>query len=107
MIPWGIKITICRRRKEESSRIVLQNKYNHNQDGVLLHRKVKIVAKSYNQNPGVDFRETFASMVRLSSIRRVIALAVAYGMSVRQTHVKTAYLNGKLEEKVSMEIPEA
>ncbi|KAH0820454.1 hypothetical protein GEV33_002337 [Tenebrio molitor] len=42
---------------------------------------------------------------RFSSIRLVASLAVQYGMKIKQFDVKTAYLNGELEEEIFMESP--
>lgn len=86
------------------SRIVLTNKYGEN--GILLKRKARLVAKGYGQRPGVDFKETFAPVARISSIRLLMALAVEHDLVVHQLDVTTAFLNGDLEENIFMEIPE-
>lgn len=86
------------------SRLVLTNKYRP--DGSIERRKARIVAKGYSQKFGIDYNQTFAPVARMESIRLMLALAAEFGMKVRQFDVVTAYLNGILEEKVFMEVPE-
>ena len=85
-------------------RTVLRNKYNA--DGVLDRRKAQVVAKGYSRRPGIDFKETFAPVARLNSIRLVTALAAEKGMIMHQLDVTTAFLNGEIEEEIFMEIPD-
>ena len=56
--------------------------------------------------PGVDFNETFAPVVRLETIRAILALAVKEDWEIQQMDVKGAYLNGDLKEKIYMKQPE-
>lgn len=91
-------------RKVIKSRLVLQTKYNSK--GEELKKKIRLVAKGCAQQPGIDFHETYAPVIKSSSIIMVMALAVKLKLKVHQMDVVTAYLNGKLEESVYMEIPE-
>lgn len=84
------------------SRLVLRNKFNA--EGNLEKRKARIVAQGYSQRPGIDFNETFAPVVRLGSVRMLMALAVEYDLTVHPD-VTTAFLNGLLDEDVYMEVP--
>lgn len=86
------------------SRFVLRNKYKS--DGSIEKRKVRLVARGFSQRPGIDFRETFAPVARMSSIRVAVAVAVQRNMKIEQLDITTAYLNGDLEEEVFMEAPE-
>ena len=86
------------------SRIVLRNKYRAN--GTLEKRKARIVAKGFSQRSGIDFNENFSPVARISSIRTMMALSAKHIMRVKQFDVTTAYLNGILDEKIFMEIPE-
>ena len=54
--------------------------------------------KGYSQQPRVDFSETCAPVVRMETIRTVLALAAHYELPVYQLDVKLAFLNGELEE---------
>ncbi|KAL0270911.1 UNVERIFIED_CONTAM: hypothetical protein PYX00_008181 [Menopon gallinae] len=93
--PVGCKTIGCR--------IVLTNKYN--EDGTIQKRKARLVAKGYSQRPGIHFKETFAPVARISSIRLLLALATKMDMHVHQLDISNAYLNGYLKEEIHMEIP--
>lgn len=85
-------------------RLILVNKYTAT--GELDRRKARLVAKGYTQEPGIDYHETYSPVVRLSSLRTVMALAVEHDMEVIQMDVETAYLNGDLDEHIYMDPPE-
>lgn len=85
-------------------RIVLRNKYKP--DGTIERRKARLVAKGYSQRPGLDFRETFAPVARMNSIRMLTAVAVEHEMEMHQLDITTAYLNGTIDESIHMEVPE-
>jgi len=87
-----------------SCKMVLRNKYDP--DGNIERRKVRLVARGFGQKPDVDFRETFAPVARMNSIRMVCALAVQHKLELHQLDVTTAYLNGIINEEIYMEIPE-
>ncbi|KAI5323717.1 hypothetical protein L3X38_032789 [Prunus dulcis] len=76
-----------------------------NLDGSIQKHKARIVAKGYTQKPGVDFNETFAPVARLDTIRTLIALAAQKGWKLWQLDVKSAFLNGVLEEEVYVDQP--
>ena len=60
----------------------------------------------YEQRYGIDFKETFAPVVNFRTVRVLIALAVTLDLEIHQMDVKTAILNGELEEEVYVEPPE-
>lgn len=68
--------------------------------------KARLVAKGYTQKEGIDYSETYAPVVKLSSVRALIALGLQEGHTIHQMDVKTAFLNGDLEEETYMEQPE-
>jgi hypothetical protein len=63
------------------------------------------VAKGYSQVKGLDFDETFASIVRLESIHILLAYATHHGFKLYQMDVKSAFLNGPIKEEVYVEQP--
>ena len=63
------------------------------------------MAKGYSQTEGVDFKETFAPVVKYKSLRLLLAVANERDMHVHQMDVTTAYLNGDLEEEIYMKSP--
>ncbi|KAD2805330.1 hypothetical protein E3N88_38707 [Mikania micrantha] len=68
--------------------------------------KARLVAKGFTQIQGVDYDETFSPVAMLKSIRILFAIAAYYDYEIWQMDVKTAFLNGYLEEDVHMEQPE-
>ena len=80
-------------------------KVKHNGEGKVVRFKSRLVAKGYSQRHGIDFEETFSPVVRFSSIRTLLALAVQKDMIVHQMDVVTAFLNGELDEEMYMQQP--
>lgn len=74
-------------------------KVKYNEDGSIHKYKARLVAKGYSQQPGIDFNETYAPVVRMETIRSVLALAAQLKLPVFQLDVKSAFLNGELEEE--------
>lgn len=75
-------------------------------NGKVERYKSRLVAKGCSQRYGIDYTETFSPVVRYSSIRMIIALAVEFNLIVHQIDVATAYLNGTLNEEVYMVQPD-
>ncbi|GMF28365.1 unnamed protein product [Phytophthora fragariaefolia] len=66
----------------------------------------RLVANGYSQRQGVDYEETYSPVAYLNSIRAMLAKCGADGMEIEQCDVDTAFLYGKLEEEIYMELPE-
>ncbi|UYV61187.1 hypothetical protein LAZ67_1003759 [Cordylochernes scorpioides] len=77
-----------------------------NSDGSVERHKARLVAKGYSQQYGIDYEETFAPVVRQSTIRMFLALAVEYNLILHQMDVQSAYLNGEIKEEIFMTQPE-
>lgn len=73
--------------------------------GDIIKRKARLVAKGYVQRPGVDFDEVFAPVTRLETVRLLIAVAAYEGWEIHQMDVKSAFLNGELQEEVYVTQP--
>jgi hypothetical protein len=69
-------------------------------DGLVDKFKALLVAKGYNQRPGVDYKETFSLVVKPATVRTVLNIAVMNGWSLRQMDVNNAFLHGMLSETV-------
>ncbi|GKD40005.1 retrovirus-related pol polyprotein from transposon TNT 1-94 [Tanacetum coccineum] len=73
--------------------------------GCVLKNKARLVAKSYRQEEGIDFKEAFAPVARIKAIRIFLAYAAHKKMTVFQMDVKTTFLNGILNEEVYVSHP--
>ncbi|CAI7770276.1 unnamed protein product [Closterium sp. NIES-53] len=75
-------------------------------DGKIERYKSRLVAKGYQQKEKVDYKELFASVVKRTTLRTLLAGAAIKGWVVKQMDVTTAFLNGVLEEEIFMAQPE-
>ncbi|KAE8710348.1 L-ascorbate oxidase-like protein [Hibiscus syriacus] len=76
-----------------------------NIDGSVARYKARLVAKGFAQIPGQDFNDTFSLVIRPSTVKIVLSLAVMNGCKLRQVDVNNAFLNGDLREEVFMVQP--
>ena len=83
---------------------VLKNKLNA--EGKVEKYKARLVAKSYSQVEGIYFGEIFSFVAKLSSIRFMLPVVVAFDFEIEQMDVKTTFLHGDLEEQIYMKQPE-
>lgn len=81
-------------------------KLKKNADGEVMKHKARLVAKGYVQKKGIDYEEVFAPVARLDTVKLILALAANRGWEVHHLDVKTAFLNGELEEEVYVMQPE-
>lgn len=77
-----------------------------NTDGSVQTFKARLVAQGFSQREGIDYFDTYAPVARLTSIRVLLDLASINDLYVHQMDVKTAFLNGDLDEEVYMKQPE-
>ena len=61
------------------------------------------MSRGFSQKEEIDYEETFAPVARYTSIRSVLAMAVVMKWKIHQMDVKTAFLNGVVEEEVCVE----
>jgi hypothetical protein len=71
--------------------------------GVVTRNKTRLVAKGYSQVEGLDFKDTFAPIARLESIRILLAYDTHYDFKLYQMNVENAFLNGPIKEEVYVE----
>ena len=84
---------------------VFRNKLNDK--GEVVRNKARLVAKGYAQEEGIDFDETFAPVARLESIRMLLAFACFKNFKLFQMDVKSAFLNGFIDQEVYVDQPMA
>ena len=82
---------------------IFKNKLNENGD--VIRNKARLVCKGYTQQEGIEFEENFAPVARLEAIRMFLAFSSFQQIKVYQMDVKSAFLNGDLEEEVYIEQP--
>ena len=75
-------------------------------DGRVETFKARLVAKGYAQKEGIDYEETFSLVAMLKSIRILLSIAAHLDYEIWQMDVKTAFLNGHLEEDIYMMQPD-
>ncbi|GJW03741.1 retrovirus-related pol polyprotein from transposon RE1 [Tanacetum coccineum] len=73
--------------------------------GTIDRYKARLVAQGFTHIPGLDYSHTFSPVVKASTVRIVLSLAVLNNWSLHQLDVKNAFLNGNLTETVFMEQP--
>lgn len=91
-------------KKAIKSKWVYKTKINANGDEVC--HKARLVVKGCSQQKGIDYDETFAPVVRYTSLRFLFALAAKHNLMIHQLDAVTAFLNGDLEEEIFMVQPE-
>jgi len=85
-------------RKAIKGRWVFQRKFDG--DGNVIRHKARYVAKGYLQKEGIDFDETYSPTMKHTTLRILLALGNAKNMEMRQMDIRTAFLNGDLQEEV-------
>jgi hypothetical protein len=93
--PPGVKLIRCR--------WVFKKKFNA--DGTLDRYKARLVAKGFTQEFGVDYEEVFAPVSKHSTFRALLALVASEDLELYHWDVRTAFLQGDLEEEIYMEQP--
>ena len=91
-LPQGVKPIGCKRVYKRKKGV----------DGKVETYKARLVAKGYSQKSGFDYKETFSPVTMIKFIRILLSIAAYYDYEIWQMDVKTAFLNGYLEENIYM-----
>jgi len=94
-------------RKHEMNIIGTKWVYRNKMDkhGAITRNKARLVAKGYNQEEEIDFGETYAPVARLEAVRLLLAFSSIQGFKLFQMDVKSAFLNGYINEEVFVSQP--
>src|SRR5438552_4024639 len=74
-------------------------------NGEILRWKACWVIRGFEQQEGIDYNETFASIVKPMSYKAMFAIAAALDLEIHQMDVKTAFLYGNVDEEIYVEQP--
>ncbi|GKB69413.1 zinc finger, CCHC-type containing protein [Tanacetum coccineum] len=75
-------------------------------DGTIDKFKARLVIQGFRQKKGIDYFDTYTPVACITTIRLLLALAAIHNLVIHQMDVKTAFLNGDLDEEVYMKQPE-
>ena len=103
MTPDASKMVREGKIKIHQTRPILSHKFN--EAGEIARYKVRLVVKGFTMEKGVDYDKTFAPCARMTTVRMVVAYAVALGWNVTHSDVPNAYLNGKTPHLVVIKLP--
>ena len=101
---WGSPIARPSERNVVSCKWVFSLKINAM--GAIDKYKARLVARGFTQEEGVDYETTFAPVVKYTTLRVLLAIALAKGLRVTQMDIVTAYLYADLDCEILMEQPE-
>lgn len=87
-----------------SGKWVFKTKRDANDE--IIKYKARWVVRGFLQREGVDYMDTFASVVKPMSYKALFAIAAAFDLELEQMDVKTAFLNGDILEEIYVEQPE-
>jgi len=95
------------RRTSEMNIIGTKWVYKNKMDehGVIIRNKARLVAKGYNQEEGINYDETYALVARLEAVKLLLAFSSIKGFKLFQMDVKSAFLNGYINEEVFVSQP--
>jgi hypothetical protein len=99
---WDI-VEFQARRKYVGRKWLFKKKLNA--QGKVEKCKAWLVAKGYSQVEGIDFGENFSPVAKLTSIRFLLSIVVAFDLEVEHMDVKTTFLHRDLEEEIYMKQP--
>ena len=77
----------------------------HHLNGTIKQYKARVVTKGFHQRPGIDYKETFSSVVKPATIHLIFSLALKNDWSIRQLDINNAFLQDTLSDEIYMSQP--
>ena len=74
--------------------------------GNVERHKTRLTVKRFTQKEGIDYTETFSPVSKKDSLRIILAFVAHFDIELKQMDVKTAFLNGEVEEEFYVKQPE-
>jgi len=74
-------------------------------DGSIDRYKARLVAKSFHQQPGIDYGKTYSPVIKPTTVRIVLSLALSHGWPIHQIDIQNAFLHSNISEVVYMSQP--
>jgi hypothetical protein len=74
-------------------------------NGQINKYKARLYVRGFSQEYGVDYFETFVLVIRMESLRVLLALATTQDWEIHQMDIVSVYLLGDLEEEVYIQAP--
>lgn len=74
-------------------------------DGSIERYKARLVARGFNQQYGLDYSETFSPVIKSTTVRLVLEIAVKRNWCIHQVDINNAFLQGTLTDEVYVSQP--